>query len=178
MVTVFEWDMFRHTQGGFSVGHASMLVNAHQGSIYISFWPAAHSLSAGWASAAKVHFINGDIKADGQPSWASKPISTLNENAIINWWSKVQSNPLLNYKNPTPIQKKGMDNAKPGNVYAVLFNSCSTAILKALWTGADPPTQNKILVWSALNKGGVPWGPFRLPTITPLDVKNLVEYIF
>ena len=114
-VTIFVWDMFKYRSGdGIGVGHASMFVHGNKGSIYISFWPSAHSLKAGWSSPGVVHFINGDKKADGQPSWASKPISTLDEGAIIAWWSKIQHNPLIDYKHKTPIQVSGAAHASQG----------------------------------------------------------------
>jgi hypothetical protein len=175
MVTVFEWDMFK----GFGVGHASLLIHGNSGSIYISFWPAAHTLKAGWSSPGLVHFINGDIRADGRPSWASKSISTLDEAAIISWWSKVQHNPFLDYAHKTPIQVSGVAHAISGNTYSILYNQCSTMVVTALLIGADEGCRTQIFAWLAKNMGSLPFG-LRLPnaTITPLDVKKLVEDIF
>lgn len=180
MITIFEWDMFKYTlHEGFGVGHASMLVHGDKGNIYISFWPAAHTLKAGWRSAGLVHFINGDIRADGQPSWASKSIYSLDEAAIIGWWSRVQHNPFLDYAHKTAIQVSGVAHAIPGNAYSILYNQCSTMVVMALLIGADQTCRTKIFAWLSKHMGGVPYLPFRLaPTITPLDVKNLVESVF
>jgi hypothetical protein len=178
--TVFEWDMFR---GG--VGHASMYINGKSGVIYISFWPQHHSVAAGLLSKGKIHFMNADKKADGVPSWASRPLNDLNEAAIINWWRGIQSDPFIDYKNKKPFQTSSDDAANfqqaNNRVYNILLNQCSTTVVTALVIGAAPETRAKILRWLALNAGRglgpvqVPgFIPYRVPTVTPTDVKNLV----
>jgi hypothetical protein len=177
-VTVFVWDMFKYRSGdGIGVGHTSMYIHGGKGSIYISFWPSAHSLRAGWFSPGVVHFINGDIKADGKPSWASKPISTLNEPAIISWWSRVQHNPLLDYRHKTPTQVSGAAHASAGNTYSILFNQCSITVVKALMVGADSALRAKISAWLMANAGSTPY-LLHVPTVTPRDVRSLVEAVF
>jgi hypothetical protein len=169
-VTIFVWDMFKYHAGdGFSVGHASMHVHGEEGSIYISFWPCG-----------VLHFINADIKAEkGLASWVSKPITTLNESAIIRWWSGIQHNPLLDYKHKTPIQVSGAALALAGNTYSILLNQCSTTVVKALMVGANLVQRAKILVWLGLNFGSIPYLPLHVvPTVTPQDVKKLVEAVF
>ncbi len=177
-VTVFVWEMFKYRAGdGVGVGHASMYVNGRAGSIYISFWPAAHNLKAGWSSPGKVHFMNGDIRADGRPSWASKPIVTLDEAAIIRWWSTIQHNPLLDYNNKTPFQLSGSAHASQGNMYSVLRNQCAITVVRGLMIGADLGYRAKISAWLQLNAGSAPY-LLHVPTITPLDVEKLVEAVF
>lgn len=177
-VTLFVWDMFKYRAGdGLGVGHASMWIQGKNGSIYISFWPAAHTLRAGWSSPATLHFINGDITADGKPSWASKPITTLDEAAIINWWSQIQPNPLLDYKHKTPFQKSGAMHAVRGNTYSILSNQCSTTIVRALTIGADQNCRTQINRWLAIHAGGTPF-LVHVPTVTPHDVRALVEAVF
>jgi hypothetical protein len=177
-VTVFVWDMFKYRPGdGIGVGHASMFVHGAKGNIYISFWPAAHSLKAGWSSPGVVHFINGDKQADGQPSWASKPISTLDEGAIINWWSKIQHNPLIDYTHKKPFQVSGSGHADPGNTYSILINQCAITVVRALLVGANDATRTEISTWLQFNMGSTPF-LLHVPTITPHDVKELVEAVF
>src|SRR5690348_9065922 len=111
-VTVFGWGMFKRQPGiDRGVGHARMYVRGNSGAIYISFWPSHHSLRAGWHSQGVVHFINGDIAADGRPDWASKPIDGLDEGKIIAWWSKIQHNPLIDYSHKSALQKSGAGHA-------------------------------------------------------------------
>lgn len=170
--------MFKYRLGdGIGVGHASMYVNGKHGCIYISFWPTAHSLQAGWSSPGVVHFINGDIKADGEPSWASKPLSTLDEAAIIAWWSKIQHNPLLDYKQKTPIQLSGAAHASDGNTYSIVLNQCAITVVRALMVGADQICRAKICGWLSANMGSTPY-LLHVPTVTPLDIRELVEAVF
>lgn len=176
-VTVFVWDMFRKTDEGFSVGHASMFVKGDKGTIYISFWPSQHSLSAGWHSAGVVHFINADVKANGRPTWASKPLDNLDEGAIIDWWSKVQSNPFIDYKHKTPIQISGAEHASPGNMYSIVLNQCAIAVVRALLIGASPSDRDSIMAWLQVNGGSTPY-LVHVPVITPQDVRELVEAVF
>jgi hypothetical protein len=177
-VTIFVWDMFKYQPGeGIGVGHASMFVHGEKGTIYISFWPSAHTLKAGWSSPGVVHFMNGDKKADGQPSWASKTISTLDEGAIIAWWSKIQSNPLIDYVNKKPIQVSGAAHASPGAMYSILLNQCAITVVRALMVGADKDTRVKIMKWLQANMGSTPL-LIHVPTVTPQDVRELVEAVF
>jgi hypothetical protein len=177
-VTVFEWDMFKKRPGADrGVGHASMHVHGDKGAVYISFWPTEHSLRAGLHSPGVVHFINGDKAADGMPDWASKPISNLDEAKIISWWGQIQHNPLLDYKHKTALQKSGAAHAADGNSYSILFNQCSTVVVKALMVGADIKLRAKIWAWLAQNSGSTPLG-LHVPTVTPTDVKDLVQAVF
>lgn len=177
-VTIFVWDMFKYRVGeGIGVGHASMFVHGDRGSIYISFWPAAHSIRAGFSSPGVVHFINGDKMADGQPNWASKPISTLDEGSIIRWWSQIQRNPLLDYKHKTPIQVSGAAQALTGHAYSIIFNQCAITVVRALMIGAEQATRTRIISWLQSNMGSTPL-LMHVPTVTPKDVRALVEAVF
>jgi len=177
-VTIFVWDMFKYRAGdGVGVGHASMSIQGQRGSVYISFWPAAHTLRAGWSSPATLHFINGDIRADGKPSWASKPITSLDESAIIRWWSQIQRNPLIDYKHKTPFQISGAAHAADGSTYSILTNQCSTTVVKALMAGADQDTRTRISHWLARHAGSTPY-LMHVPTVTPHDVRELIEAVF
>jgi hypothetical protein len=176
-VTIFVWDMFKYrVADGFGVG-LSMWIQNSSGSVYISLWPAAHTLRAGWSSPATLHFMNGDIRADGKPSWASKPITTLDEGAIINWWSKIQPNPMLDYKHKTPFQRSGAMHAAQGNTYGIILNQCSTTIVNALMIGSSPDDRNRIFNWLTAHGGSTPW-LLHAPTVTPQDVRELVEAVF
>jgi hypothetical protein len=124
-----------------------------------------------------VHFINGDIQADGQPNWASKPISTLDEGAIIAWWSKIQHNPLIDYKHRTPIQISGSARASEGNTYSILLNQCAITVVKALMVGANQDCRVKISEWLQAHVGSTPF-LLHVPTVTPKDVRQLVEGVF
>jgi hypothetical protein len=45
--------------------------------------------------------------------------------------------------------------------------------------GADPALKKRILGWALAHCGDAPYLPVNIvPTITPLDVRNLVEAIF
>lgn len=98
--TVFVWDMFKN----WGVGHASLYLSGGNGSIYVSVWPQMHNLQSGILSHAKIHFINADKLADGTPSWASKPITDLDESKVIKWWGRIQSNPLIDYQHKKAFQ--------------------------------------------------------------------------
>ncbi len=176
--TVFVWNMFKYRKpDSVGVGHASMFLRSPKGAIYISFWPAEHSLRAGLSSPATVHFMKGDRAADGNPDWASKPISNLDEAAIIHWWSRIQHHPLLDYKHPTPFQRTGAEPAEKGQTYSILTSQCSITVVKALLVGADERTRSDIWTWLRVNSGSTPVG-FHVPTITPRDVRELVEDVF
>jgi hypothetical protein len=177
-VTIFVWSMFKYQPGGsVGVGHASMFVHRPQGSIYISFWPAAHSLRAGLSSPGIVHFINGDKKADGQPDWASKPITTLDEGAIVRWWAQIQHNPLIDYKHKVHIQIEGSEPAAKGKTYSIVLNQCAITVVRGLIVGSDSATRARIIAWLVSNMGSTPL-LVHVPTVTPLDVRELVEAIF
>lgn len=202
-VTVFTWDMFKFRPGdGIGVGHAALFIHGQQGNTYISFWPAQHTLKAGWSSSGVVHFINGDIKAEmGLPDWTSKPIEGLDEHAMIQWWSHVQHNPLIDYKHKTATQISGASSASAGNRYSIVLNQCAITVVYALWTGSNAYGRARIVAWLAVSGGRTPspfevkdsplWlvpllaifsgsipGSPRLPTVTPRDVRGLVEAAF
>lgn len=183
-VTVFTWDMFK--PGKFTgVGHASMHVHGVHGKIYISFWPAAHRPDKALYSIGKVHFMRGDKEVDGHPDWASKPIENLNEKNIIEFWSNFDPNHNLDYQgsNSKDVTK---DNAG-GKIYNILFSQCSTVVVRALLSGADLTTRFKILGWLTANAGhnidisgikGVRMPMMVVPTITPTDVREMVEWVW
>ena len=184
-VTVLVWNMgSRGPDGSRGVGHAAMHVSGRYGSIYVSFWPEEHSLKAGWSSPGKVHFVNADRLADGQPNFASKPLDGLDELAIIRWWSRIQRDPLIDYKNKKPFQtSNNKDTAfqSAQNTQYRIFNSqCATTVVSGLLVGANPDLKIKINNWiqsSAVNIGPVqvPFlRAFGIPTITPTDVKRMV----
>jgi hypothetical protein len=132
-VTVFVWNMgARGPDGTRGVGHAAMHVSGSYGSIYISLWPAEHNPKAGWSSPAKVHFLNGDKLWDGRPNWASKPLDRLDEKAIIQWWSKIQHNPLIDYKHKKPFQldtnKDTAFQPADNTEYRILNSQCATTV--------------------------------------------------
>jgi hypothetical protein len=70
-----------------------------------------------------------------------------------------------------------------------MFSQCSTVVVGALLAGADLATRMKIKTWLALNAGTnadfagiqsfsryIPG--FRLPTVTPADVRELVKHVW
>ncbi|MGV7031048.1 hypothetical protein [Methylobacterium symbioticum] len=177
-VTVFAWKMFKYRPGeGVGVGHAALSISGNFGSIYVSFWPAAHNLKSGLYSEAKLHFMNGDKKADGTPDWASKPIEDLNEERIIQWWSRTQPNCLLDFKNRTDFMKTGEVSAAKGSIYNIVANQCSTTVVRALIEGAS--SNRKAAIIGALGiSHGTGAGVISLPTITPQDVRNLVASVW
>lgn len=188
--TVFVWDMFKRNAGREpGVGHAALFVESKRGNIYISFWPSMHRLDKAIYSPGRIHFVNADRLADGVPNWASKPIDNLNEERIIDWWMKIQTDPIINYAN----KKKFQTSANEANNfqwatnahYNIMFNQCSTTVVAGLLAGADEELRSKIVGWCLQNAGrglGVvqlpTFLPFRIPTVTPKDVKNLVIAIW
>jgi len=183
--TVFVWDMFK---GG--VGHASMHVAAPQGSIYIGFWPTKPGdARSGAYSAGKIHFMNGDRLTDGAPQWASKPITGLDEDAIVKWWGTIQENPVIDYANKKAFQRSpSKDSAfqwASDRSYNILTSQCATTVVLALMVGADAMLRIRMATWLAINMGTglgdiqLPaLGPIRVPTVTPKDVRNLVTAIW
>ena len=185
-VTVFTWDMFK-IGPHFGVGHAAMHVHGPQGNVYISFWPAEHSLSKAMLSTGKIHFMRGDKEEDGMPSWASAPITNLDEGRIVDFWKAFDLSPSLDYRGA------GSRNVtKPnegGKKYNILLYQCSTTVVRALWHGADEALRRRIETWLAVNAGtnfDVPligavkssiFGA-RIPTVTPADVREMVCYIW
>lgn len=179
-ITIFTWDMFR--VANFGVGHASMHIHGPAGSAYISFWPAAHTAAAGLHSRGKVHFIRGDKQADGQPSWASRSLTDLNERAIINFWMGFDPSPSLDYQGEQ--SSNVTKDAEPRDYYNILWSQCSTTVVRALWLGANARLRTKIAFWLAINAGrdidlpviGHIKFPYavRIPTVTPADVRELV----
>jgi len=185
-VTVFTWDMFKG--GEFNgVGHASMHVHGAAGNIYISFWPAKHALKDALSSVGKVQFMSGDKKADGMPSWASKPLENLDEEKIIRFWNEFDPNAALDYKgNASQNTTKSNDG---GKIYNILTSQCSTTVLAALLVGADEATRKKAYLWLFSNAGtnidfaGIKsiqrFVPLpRIPTITPADVRELIKSVW
>ena len=191
-VTVFVWPMFgRAPDGSRGVGHAALYVSGGCGNIYISFWPAEHSPSAGISSPGKVHFINADRLSDGVPQWASKPLVDLNERAIVEWWSHIQFDPLIDYshKRPFQISKNREEAFQPANhtQYRLINSQCSTMVVSALSHGATPEVRKKIDNWlltKCVNIGPLQIGRRlsflmrSIGTVTPTDVQTLVTDIW
>jgi hypothetical protein len=172
-----------------------MYVNGAAGAIYVSYWPAAHNRKDAWNSQAKVHFINGDLVADGQADWTSKPLVNLDEAAIIRWWSRVQPDPLIDYKRKKAFQMpsgSGATEATAGNTYNILKCQCSTSIVDGLWHGADATLKIRINAWKHQQpmrvglETGAKYGVLAglgaygvgLLTVTPNQVRRLVEDVF
>ena len=177
-VTVFTWDMFR---GG--VGHASMHVHGPAGNIYISFWPAEHAVKQALASVGKIHFMRADKNADGMPSWASRPINSLDEARIVQFWRGYDASPYLDYKGSA--SRNTVKSNEGGKTYNILASQCSTTVVAALLAGANRETRVKIERWLLLNAGTNVDFPgikllqafvplLRVPTVTPADVRELV----
>lgn len=185
-VTVFTWDMFKG--GKFNgVGHASMHVHGDAGNIYISFWPGQHTLKDALSSVGKIHFMTGDKKEDGMPSWASKPLTNLDESKIIRFWNQFEPNSALDYKGN--FSKNVTKPNDGGKTYNILFSQCSTTVLSALLVGADQSTRDKVRMWIVANAGtNVDFAGIRsvqrfvplprIPTITPADVRELVKAVW
>jgi hypothetical protein len=188
--TVFVWDMFKGSAGRApGVGHAALFVESKQGNIYVSFWPSMHRVDKAIYSPGHIHFVNADRLSDGTPSWASKPIRNLDEGAIIAWWRKIQADPIVNYRNKKPFQKSSNEanNFQPATNahYNIMFNQCSTTVVAGLLAGANVELRSKIMMWCLQNAGKglgpvqLPtFLPFRVPTVTPKDVRNLVTAIW
>jgi hypothetical protein len=170
-----------------------MYVHGRYGSIYVSLWPSEHNPIQGWSSPGKVHFINGDRLWDGSPQWASKPLEGLDEAAIVKWWSKTQSDPLINYKHKRPFQLSNIKESAfqwaTDSQYRILNNQCSTTVLGGLLAGSSPALKARIGRWLAFR--GIFIGPIELPswsipsmalraagTISPTDIKQLVISIW
>lgn len=189
---VFVWPMGgRDPRGHVGVGHASLFISGKFGSAYISFWPAAHNFFSALSSPGKIHFMNGDRISDGTPKWASKPLVDLNDAAVINWWSHIQRDPLINYGHKKPFQStKNQDSAfqmASNTQYRLLNSQCSTMVVAALIAGSNPDRKIQIRDW--LKKRNVNIGPFEfikefsvilryIGTITPTDVKNLISEVW
>jgi hypothetical protein len=180
-VTVFTWDMFKFGRY-LGVGHAALYVNnSHYGDIYISFWPAKHSLSAAAWSVGKVHFMAGDKDEDGMPGWASKPLANLDERKIIDYWGNFDPNHNLKYKGAASYHVTHTNQG--GKHYDILLSQCSTTVVQALLSGADTNTRMKINSWLRRNMGsnfdfggfkGLRIPNFSIPTMTPADVREMV----
>jgi hypothetical protein len=191
-VVVFVWPMgAKGPDGSPGVGHAAMHVSGEYGSIYVSLWPAAHSIFAGWSSPGKLHFVNGDRLADGRPAWASKPLTGLDERAIIQWWSQIQPNPLIDYQRKKGFQTTSdKDDAYEwahNSRYRILSNQCSTVVVGALVAGASPKLRLEIRAW--LYSHRISLGPVGLSiglsallrtigTVSPTDVQRLVSAVW
>jgi hypothetical protein len=93
--------------------------------------------------------MNADKQADGVANWALKPLNDLDETAIIQWWSKIQTDPFIDYKDKKPFQKSASkdDNFQQANgpLYDILLNQCSTTVVAALLIGAAPPRRASML---------------------------------
>ena len=124
-ITVFVWnphvDMY---------GHASMHI---QNGPYISWWPTANAsnakgrnISTMVGSYAFVNTIRDDKASEGRsPSWASAPITCLDEEAIKLWWIKFSGCP----------KDKESGGFQTTSNYNVLTTSCSGVVFRALAEG-------------------------------------------
>lgn len=169
-VIIFVWDMFKYRPGdGVGVGHASLYIHGNSGSIYVSYWPAKHSVRAALGSPAKVHFMSGDKLADGNPDWASKTLQNLDEEGMIGWWKRIQPDCMLNYEHRTSFMQQGVEEAATGSEYNIVKNQCSTTVVNCLLAGSDAKLAASIRAWKTLHC------PI---TVTPSQVKTLIEDIF
>ncbi|GEM_PF-6063331 len=189
-VTVFVWRMWaKGPDGSPGVGHAAMYVQGKSGSVYVSFWPAAHNPWAALSSPGKIHFVNGDRLWDGPPHWTSKPLEGLNEAAIIRWWSNIQHGPLIDHSRKKPFQltrdkAEAYQNAEHTQ-YHLLNSQCSTMVIDGLLAGADETTARKIENWLHTHPAYIHIGSWLAPVprssvlrllkfVTPADVQSLV----
>lgn len=153
-ITVFTWDP--HVD---MYGHASMHI--HNGP-YISWWPtstasttAGRKISPMFGSYAYVNNMKGDKASEGRPpSWASAPITCLDEQAIEKWWRL--------FSGCAPGQEAGA--FKTTATYNVLTTSCSGVVYRALMEGGA--RKNWLASSIAQNLGNV---------ISPIDIKDLAS---
>ncbi len=126
-ITVFVWDP--HVD---MYGHASLSV---QNGPYISWWPSKQTEGAGakvgtgmFGSRAIASSMKRDkLNEKRVPSWASAPISCLDEKAISDWWKK------LSGRAGQPIDEK-TPNLSSGR-YNVLTTSCAGVVFEAMVVG-------------------------------------------
>ena len=155
-ITVFVWDP--HVD---MYGHASLSV--HNGP-YISWWPSQHTEGLG----AKVGLgmlgsraIASSMRTDKLnekrvPSWASAPISCLDEQAISRWWKQLsgRSGQALDEKSPN------LSNGR----YNVLTTSCAGVVFEALAVGGLHKSPLASAVASRLGK-----------IVAPNDLKDVAD---
>lgn len=153
-ITVFVWDPAVDMYG-----HASMHI---QDGPYISWWPGEQTVgkkgSKGGAMLGSYAFVNsmrGDKSSEGRPpTWASAPITCLDEEAIKTWWSKFSGCP--------PDKLKG--EFQTSATYNVLTTSCSGVVFRALVAGGL--RKHGLASAIAANLGGV---------VSPEDVKDVAS---
>lgn len=185
-ITVFVWephvDMY---------GHASMHIKDGP---YISWWPtSAASTDLGrkthpmLGSYAFVNSMRQDKASERRPpSWASAPISCLDEGAIAAWWRLFSGCP--------PNKARG--GFQTASTYNVLTTSCSGVVFRALVEGglrrhwmassiaADlgaviSPADIKDLASALSGEMGF-WdtaGFMALDSLAPGDVRDVVRYL-
>lgn len=126
-ITVFVWDP--HVD---MYGHASLSV---QDGPYISWWPSSQLSGAGakvgtgmLGSRAVASSMRQDKSSEKRiPSWASAPISCLDEEAIAGWWKKLSGRSGQPLDEKTPKLSNGR--------YNVLTTSCAGVVFEALVVG-------------------------------------------
>lgn len=123
-ITVFVWD-----PNADAFGHAAMQIDSGP---YISWWPnrdrpteKGRSLYM-FGSYAYVNSMKRDKAAEGRvPSWASAPITNLDEAAMKLWWTKFSGCPI----------GKERGEFQTNSRYNVLTTSCSGVVFNAMVAG-------------------------------------------
>lgn len=126
-ITVFVWDA--HVD---MYGHASLSID---GGAYVSWWPSGelegkgHTKGNGMlGSRAMASTMKTDKRSEKRiPSWASAPITCLDEDAIGQWWGQQsgRSGTLADEKRDT----------RSNGRYNVLTSSCAGKVFEALVVG-------------------------------------------
>lgn len=155
-ITVFVWDP--HVD---MYGHASLSVDNGP---YVSWWPSGQLEGAG-AKTGK-HLLGSRATASSMrrdkvsekrvPSWASAPISCLDEQAIALWWKK------LSGRSGLPLDEKSPNLAN--GRYNVLTTSCAGVVFEALVVGGLHKSALASAVASRLGK-----------IVAPNDLKDVAD---
>jgi hypothetical protein len=136
--------------------------------------------------------ITAEITCQTGPSTYGNPLCQhgLDESKVIKWWGRIQSNPLIDYQHKKAFQISNNETTnyqqtEHGSYYNILFNQCSTTIVRALLIGASAKRKIAISSW-LISKAGTGFGPMQVPpelglhvpTVTPSDVRNLVSAVW
>jgi len=151
-ITVFVWNPSVD-----AYGHAAMQI---AGGPYISWWPSIDLptisgilTNSMFGSYAYVNTMAEDQGAEKRPpSWASAPITCLDEQAISSWWKKFSGNP----RNSGGYQSLGK--------YNVLTTSCSGVVYTALLEGGL--RRHPMAFAVSANVGAI---------VSPADVKDVAS---
>lgn len=146
-VTVFFWQPSLP-----SVGHVSMAID---GNPYISWWPASKQANAAWAQTFK-----RDIAMEGRmPTWASEPITCLDDEAMRRWWTKVSGR-----FDAVANTKQGGQYTQPGaGSYSLMFRNCAHLIVEGLKAGGMMKHAEAAAIAA----------PLEFKTVTPTDVRDM-----